>query len=365
MFPFGMASNNCTVINWIIMKMAIYMKLWRVKHENTAWHTALQEQDEFEVPGWEDLKGGSHDAFMMNQRITSETFRFKFLNYNRAWLINQLPSILTPRTLRRSRPYLINQFTRILNQLNQDISSDSEDDGRKFGPVALKANSRQIIRWWLAQARRRMRLREVVQPLISKARGTQCENCLSRRQLQVTCVIPLEVLAAQFDAENADQEFDQVAWKTFWIKSQRYRTICMACVAKQRDEERAGGVKVQEELSDDEPDGPQWGPVFLSPAARAILIGWHRRAAERLFGKGGKRRQAAAAELSDDDDAPEFGRRFGEVALDAASRAIAVYWLRSARANLQNQGDSGKPAVKRKRPKKGEGREAKSRRAKK
>merc|ERR1712072_1096055 len=222
----GMASNNCTVINWIIMKMAIYMKLWRVKHENTAWHTALQEQDEFEVPGWEDLKGGSHDAFMMNQRITSETFRFKFLNYNRAWLINQLPSILTPRTLRRSRPYLINQFTRILNQLNQDISSDSEDDGRKFGPVALKANSRQIIRWWLAQARRRMRLREVVQPLISKARGTQCENCLSRRQLQVTCVIPLEVLAAQFDAENADQEFDQVAWKTFWIKSQRYRTIC-------------------------------------------------------------------------------------------------------------------------------------------
>ena len=43
----------------------------------------------------------------------------------------------------------------------------------------------------------------------------------------------------------------------------------MACVAKQRDEERAGGVKVEKELSDDdEPDGPQWGPVFLSPAAR-------------------------------------------------------------------------------------------------
>ena len=45
-----------------------------------------------------------------------------------------------------------------------------------------------------------MRLREVVQPLISKARGTQCENCLSRRQLQVECVAPLEVLAAQFES---------------------------------------------------------------------------------------------------------------------------------------------------------------------
>ena len=209
-FIMAMAFNQCQIIEWFCMKMALSFNLWRVKHENTAWHTQLQEQDEFEIPGWEDLKGSSHDAFMMNQRITSETFRFKFLNYNRAWLIDQLPSILTPRTLRRSRPYLINQFTRILNQLNQDISSDSEEDEGKFGPVALKANSRQIVRWWLAQARRRMRLREVVQPLISKARGTQCENCLSRRQLQVECVAPLEVLAAQFDQENPDQEFDQV-----------------------------------------------------------------------------------------------------------------------------------------------------------
>ena len=89
---------------------------------------------------------------------------------------HQLPGILTPRTLRRSRPYLINQFTRILSQLNQDISSDSDDEGGpKFGIVALNAPSRNIVRWWLAQARRRLRLREVVQPLINKARGAQCE----------------------------------------------------------------------------------------------------------------------------------------------------------------------------------------------
>ena len=200
---------------WEDLKGAIAASCYAIDatrvHLTRPWVVSFSSLSAFRARSRLDLShtGGSHDAFMMNQRITSETFRFKFLNYNRAWLINQLPSILTPRTLRRSRPYFINQFTRILNQLNQDISSDSEDDGRKFGPVALKANSRQIIRWWLAQARRRMRLREVVQPLISKARGTQCENCLSRRQLQVTCVIPLEVLAAQFDAENADQEFDQ------------------------------------------------------------------------------------------------------------------------------------------------------------
>merc|ERR1712164_224283 len=152
------------------------------KHENTAWHTALQESDEFEVPGWEDLKGGSHDAYLMNQRITSETFRYKFLNYNRAWLVAQLPSILTPRTLRRSRPYLITQFTKILGSVNPDISSDSQSDEDpdkpKFGPVALSAQSRNMIRMWLAQARRRRRLREVVQPIINQARKTECERCL-------------------------------------------------------------------------------------------------------------------------------------------------------------------------------------------
>lgn len=131
--------------------------MWKIKHENTAWHSNMDDDDDFDIPDMDDLKGASHDAYLMNQRLTSETFRYKFLNYNRSWLVNQLPSMLTPRTLKRSRPYLINQFSRILNQLNRDISSDSEDDSPDFGPVALTATSRKIIRWWLAKARKQVR----------------------------------------------------------------------------------------------------------------------------------------------------------------------------------------------------------------
>lgn len=129
--------------------------MWKIKHENTAWHSNV-EDDDFDIPDMDDLKGASHDAYLMNQRITSETFRYKFLNYNRSWLVNQLPSMLTPRTLKRSRPYLINQFSRILNQLNRDVSSDSDDDSPDYGPVALTATSRKIIRWWLAKARKQV-----------------------------------------------------------------------------------------------------------------------------------------------------------------------------------------------------------------
>ena len=143
--------------------------MWKIKHENTAWHSNVDDDNDFDIPDMDDLKGASHDAYLMNQRITSETFRYKFLNYNRSWLVNQLPSMLTPRTLKRSRPYLINQFSRILNQLNRDISSDSDDDSPDFGPVALTATSRKIIRWWLAKARKQVKC---IQYLV------HCEDCI-------------------------------------------------------------------------------------------------------------------------------------------------------------------------------------------
>ena len=86
-------------------------------------------------------------------------------------------------------------------------------------------------------------------------------------------------------------------------------------------------------------------------------------ASTKLFGKGGKRRAAARAELSDDEgDAPQF-KSLKPLDIDAASRAIAVKWLRTARANLQNLGDDGATKRRRRRPKKGE--KSKSRKSKK
>ena len=162
------------------------------------------EDDEFGIPRWDELekiKGASHEAYLMNQRITSETFRHKFLDYNRPWLVAQLPSILTPRTLRRSRPYLVAQFTKILGSVNPNISSDSDSDSDadKFGPVSLSSSSRTLIRLWLAKARRRLRLKEAVQPIIVQARKPNCEQCLSREQLQVELVIDIDEMGDHFE----------------------------------------------------------------------------------------------------------------------------------------------------------------------
>merc|ERR550514_2601785 len=326
---------------YMVQRTALYcawrFKFWKIKHENTAWHSTPEDEDDG-VPRWDELekiKGASHEAYLMNQRITSETFRYKFLNYNRPWLVAQLPSILTPRTLRRSRPYLITQFTKILGSVNPDISSDSEsdeDEGRpKFGPVALSAPSRNIIRMWLAQARRRQRLRQVVQPIINQARKTECEQCLSRRQLQVELIIPIEVLGDKFEKEATSEEFDQVAWKEFFKKHQKFRTLCLDCMLKAQEEKRkraAGmsGVGISDSDSEDEGGAKaRFGPVFLSAASRAIMIMWYRKAQDRVFGRGGRVRPAMAVS-SDEDD---------ELKTDWANQPL---WLNLARNRIIQRG---------------------------
>ena len=202
------------------------------------------------------------------------------------------------------------------------------------------------MRKWLADARRRMRLQEVVQPLISKARGTQCEVCLSRKQLQVELVTPLSVLADKYDAEHQDEEFDQVVWKTFWIKHQRYRTVCLECVSRAKEEERREAVSGAVALSDDDDGGadyPDWGPVYLSAASRAIVIGWYKQAQQRVFGRGGRRRKQVTVDVSDDegDEPPARFAGVGRVELSAASHALAIRWLRTARAQMQKRNGKG------------------------
>jgi hypothetical protein len=71
--------------------------------------------------------------------------------------------------------------------------------GHKFGPVALTAPSRNIIRYWLGKARRRVRFRSVVEPLIKRARGSYCEQCLSRKRLKVEHEVDVGQMIEMYD----------------------------------------------------------------------------------------------------------------------------------------------------------------------
>ncbi|POM73577.1 Hypothetical protein PHPALM_9561 [Phytophthora palmivora] len=339
LLAFVLASS--AFVRALVMFLAVRFEIWKIKHENTAWLAPPDEDDAFGVPRWDELekiKGASHEAYLMNQRITSDTFRNKFLNYNRSWLVNQLPSILTPRTLRRARPYLLAQFAKILDSLNPQVSDDEEeDDGRpRFGPVTLSAPSRTIIRFWLARARRILRLKTVVQPLIQQARKSECEMCLSRRQLQVEMSIPIEVLGDKFESQTLAEEFDAVAWKEFFAKHQKFKTLCLNCIVHLKTTGQLGDLRGIGSRPD---GGDGWEPTPLSAASYALLQKWYRKAQERVFGKSGKRRQQL--DVSDDEEETmqhhfEWTRQ--PVKLNAASTALARKWLVAARQKLREPG---------------------------
>jgi hypothetical protein len=139
-----------------------------------------------------------NESFSMENRMMEDAFRFRFIDHNRNWLLLQLPNILTPRTVKRSRPYLLNQFAKILTSLNDEISSDSETDDTspKFKATdgILNGNSRGMMKSWLYRAKRWVVMKRITEPLILRERGHYCEQCLSRKQLQVQVLVDFDVL---------------------------------------------------------------------------------------------------------------------------------------------------------------------------
>ena len=209
----------------ILVALARLVGLWGIKHEKKRWHADVLDS-EGPLDQWDGAgELPSHSHYEMEKRITDETFRYKFLNYNRSWLVDQLPSMITPRATQRSRPQMINSLARILGQIRTDLSdSDSdESDGirRGFGEVQpMSAPTRSMARLWISRAQRLLRLRRLVEPLVEQARGTSCQVCLSRNLLQVEPFHSLESIDQQFMDEYRTDEIDQVLFKKFYQRTQ-------------------------------------------------------------------------------------------------------------------------------------------------
>ncbi|RLO01301.1 hypothetical protein DYB28_015953, partial [Aphanomyces astaci] len=335
----------CVFTRNICLYISRKFAMYKLRHENTAWHNA-PDDDHSGVPDWEELeriKGASHEAFLMNQRLTSETFRFKFLNYNRPWIVAQLPNILTPRTLRRARPYLITQFSKILSSLNPNVSDD-DDDGAVLlyhydSEVSnhLTCLRRRQAAFWACVTERAIS-RPHSPPLINAARKVECESCLSRRQLQVEMVIPIEVMGDKFERSFPSDEFDVAEWKKYFAQHQKFKTLCLSCLAKQKLEMRMPALGSTGDHADDDEAAATlgFGQVYLTAASRALMLKWYRLGQDRVFGKTGKRR-AVANVSDDDDDVATRGAIWANrpVRLNAASTAVALKWMVSARLNLK------------------------------
>jgi len=317
----------CRILRGLLTWLANAFGIWSMKNAGIAWHADLdQEDDEQGVPKLEDLekmRGATHEQFIMNQKITSETFRYKFLDYNREWLVANLPKLLTPRTLRRSRPYLIAQFAKILGTVNDEISSDSSSDddlARRFGPVNVSAPSRTLVRMWLNLARRRLRLKDVVRPWIMR----------QPREVHADLLAVVDPLGDRFEKSQPDmEEFDQVAWKRF------FEEHAYPYMQKKRADDAAKRRNAGMDDADESDDGAKFGAVFLRPAAKRMVTDWMREARARLRRRRGERvREDVSDDDEDDDVVPEAAWAKQPLDLRPASSAMAKRWLQLGRHSL-------------------------------
>ena len=109
---------------------------------------------------------------LKTDRIVARTVREKFIKYNKPWLRDNMHEIFTPRTLFLYRKEIINQFEKVVGKkqpvnislsskekstLSKDISGNSDSVYYKnFKPKKLTEKTKEIIRFWIYNARRSM-----------------------------------------------------------------------------------------------------------------------------------------------------------------------------------------------------------------
>ena len=114
----------------------------------------------------------------------------------------------------------------------------------------------------------------------------------------------------------------------------------------------------QENPGDQQEEYPDWGPVYLSAASKAIILDWYRKAKNIRKEKREKRDkrprtpadnvsnkyEKVAKEISDDEGDAEdqpISWTKNRVNITPATKAIAIKWNRTARARLQKKAGKG------------------------
>jgi hypothetical protein len=269
------------IVKFVLTRLAMLVGLWSIKYEKRQWHERARSNEEPKIDQGGQEQTTGHGEYKLEERMTSDTFRYKFLRYNRSWIIDQMPNMLTPRTTQRSRPYVMNQLARILGSIDADISSDSEaDDAPAFDVPSMNASTRAMLRTWFGEASRLLRLSQLVEAEIEKNKSDACQYCLSRGSLRVEACYSVEEMNCRFIEEYPECKYDidQILWKSFWQRNQKYETSCFPCLQERARRKYA-------ESSDDESTSVIMGDLMtkeLDDVSSSILSKWYSEARKTL-----------------------------------------------------------------------------------
>jgi hypothetical protein len=332
------------------------------------------------------------------QALNSERFRHRFLERNRPWILQHLVELLTPRSLdsigHDGRPvveYIRDVYAELMAMGEgarkpgdkSDISSDEEDeleDMRRAWPrKPLEGASLAMARLWLEKARKRRAFSKLVSGIIQSHKEAACSVCSRTEDSGALLSVGLanngefdqyaiDRLIADFEKHYSVNEKDPNLWKAFFRSKAQYITRCNFCLDKMEQERLkreaklpgAGRTTRPDDISSDESDEEvvfdqvfvtgasnegkmmhKWlgaarkriGGVFPRPDARKQM----ERHAEKMRKRkldGGKDKIAGMENI--DKEGEERAKKW-EVELTAASKALAIRWLRQGRDSVSKK----------------------------
>ena len=234
--------------------------------------------------------------------LTTDTFRRKFLEHNRMWLIVQLAELLTPRTAKKFRKAGGMMKIRGAGSLS-DSDSDEGDRDRFEDDVELSTSSERIMQMWRHEASKRTR----------GGRFARAAGGLS---------------------ETSDSDADRGPKFPPVTLSAEASALIMGWLAATRAVREARGDRAPGELSSSDTDGEgaKRGTPVLHPVSKRLLADWLERARARNPNKGASRSGIYSESEGSSDDG--FGMA---VALRPASSRLMLNWLGHVRARRGGQ----------------------------
>jgi hypothetical protein len=335
------------------------------------------------------------------QAMNSERFRHRFLDRSRPWILQHLEELLTPRTLQMPGPdgranieYIRDVYADLMNMGlgkrkvgdREDISSDSGDElkaqRREWTSHPVEGASKEIALLWLGKARQRKTCMKLVAGYVKRMTKDACEQCgrnVEGGAIMTASLVDPDtgevddmILNKHIDDFNAQQQgrpFDPNMWKAFFRQHATFKTRCDKCIDSMEQKRLAernaalrkvGGQRVAraQDISSDEDDDMQvfealvvprssaegkilvkWltaarkrlGGTFPRPAARVMMEDYKRRMRDKKL-KGGEKKKTPSTMKKKRD-----GFMDKELVFSQASKAIAIKWLRKARASASEK----------------------------
>lgn len=323
----------------------------------------------------EDLEEERHDLIALN----SDSFRRKFIDKNRPWILQHLVQLITPRSLQSTGPDnrpLVDYIRDVYSDLQtvgegvrrpgdtSDVSSeDSSDDEfemrRQWERTPLGGSRLMIAQIWLQKARKRRIFTETVSGIIDKRKDDHCHSCFQTGSYDSLTTglawegeysaSAIDNLVHLFEDNYGPEECSPDLWKSFFRKHAIFYTICSDCTKKTHkssrvsallhDTTRSEGVSSDEETdSQAEEDNTAMDLIRFDPATTegTMLSHWLSAAREKLgdtYPRGSAETTQLYLEQLRKKSGPTTNRQeFDEAGgISDKARSILIDWLNRAR----------------------------------